>query len=116
MRRALPNGDGNRLCAEEPATARGTWQAIGMTLPLKIEVGDRVRLKKPHPCGSYYWEVVRTGADIRAKCLVCGRMLMLPRPYFERRVRQFLRPDEPVPEPVLSKRKRRRQAHQQQKP
>ena len=81
-----------------------------MTLPLKIEVGDRVRLKKPHPCGSYYWEIVRTGADIRARCLGCGRLVMRARPYFERRIRQFLRPDEPVPEPVLPKRKRRRQA------
>ena len=83
-----------------------------MTLPLKIEIGDRVRLKKPHPCGSYHWEVVRTGADIRAKCLVCGRLVMLPRAYFERRIRQFLSSDEPVPEPVVSKRKRRRQAGQ----
>jgi hypothetical protein len=84
-----------------------------MTLPLKIEVGDRVRLKKAHPCGSYYWEVVRTGADVRAKCLGCGRMVMRPRPYFERRIRHFLQPDEPVPEPVPPKRKRRRQARQQ---
>jgi len=87
-----------------------------MTLPLKIEIGDRVRLKKPHPCGSYYWEVVRTGADIRAKCLGCGHLVMLPRPYFERRIRQFLGPEDPVPETVLPKRKRRKLAQQRQKP
>ncbi|GEM_PF-813945 len=87
-----------------------------MTLPLKIEVGDRVRLKKPHACGSYHWEVVRTGADIRAKCLGCGRLVMRSRAYFERRIREFLAPDEPVPPPILPKRKRRRQSHQPQKP
>ncbi len=86
-----------------------------MTLPLKIEVGDRVRLKKRHPCGSYHWEVLRTGADIRAKCLVCGRMIMVSRSYFERRIREFLDPDDPAPDPVLPKRTRR-QATRQRKP
>jgi hypothetical protein len=60
-------------------------------LPLKISVGDRVRLRKPHPCGSDTWEVLRTGADIRIKCLGCGRVVLLPRPKFERRVKAFLR-------------------------
>jgi hypothetical protein len=57
---------------------------------LKINVGDRVRLKKAHPCGSDEWEVIRTGADIKVKCLGCGRLVMLPRLRFERRVREVL--------------------------
>jgi hypothetical protein len=97
------------------ATTANTHQERVMTLPLKIEVGDRVRLKKPHPCGSYHWEVLRTGADIKARCLVCGRMIMVSRPYFERRIREFLDPDEPAPAPVLPKR-RRRQATRPRKP
>ena len=36
------------------------------------EVGDIVKLKKPHPCGSYEWEILRVGADFRLKCMGCG--------------------------------------------
>ena len=32
-------------------------------------VGDIVKLKKPHPCGSHEWEILRVGADIRWKCM-----------------------------------------------
>ncbi len=60
-------------------------------LPLKISVGDRLQLRKKHPCGSDAWEVLRTGADIRIKCCGCGRVVLLPRPKLERRIRTFLR-------------------------
>ena len=58
---------------------------------LKLSMGDQVRLKKPHPCGSHDWEVLRAGADIKAKCLGCGRIVAQPRVRFERRVRAFIR-------------------------
>lgn len=58
--------------------------------PLEIQVGDRVRLRKPHPCGGYEWEVTRIGADIGMRCLTCGRRVMLPRPKFERQVKSIL--------------------------
>ena len=32
------------------------------------EVGDTVTLKKPHPCGSKEWEILRVGADFRLRC------------------------------------------------
>ena len=41
----------------------------------KYEVGDVVRLKKQHPCGSSEWEILRVGADFRLKCLGCGNGL-----------------------------------------
>ena len=41
----------------------------------KYEVGDVVRLKKQHPCGSSEWEILRVGADFRLKCLGCGHMI-----------------------------------------
>lgn len=43
----------------------------------RAEVGDIVVMKKPHPCGGNLWEVVRTGADVKIKCLKCGRVVML---------------------------------------
>ena len=46
---------------------------------IEIKLGDIVRLKKPHPCGSYEWQVVRLGADIGMVCSVCGRRVLLPR-------------------------------------
>jgi hypothetical protein len=58
--------------------------------PLTINVGDKVRMRKVHPCGGYEWEVTRTGADIGIRCLTCGRRVMLPRSKFERRVKAIL--------------------------
>ncbi len=51
---------------------------------------DRVRLRKPHPCGSTDWRVVRLGADIGLKCEGCGRRVLLPRSETERRIKQIL--------------------------
>ncbi|MDX1436661.1 MAG: DUF951 domain-containing protein [Anaerolineales bacterium] len=44
-----------------------------------LEVNDRVRLRKQHPCGGYEWTVVRLGADIGLTCDTCGRRMLLPR-------------------------------------
>jgi len=57
---------------------------------MEIKLGDVVRLKKKHPCGSYEWEVVRLGADIGIKCLRCQRRVLLERSVFERRVKAFV--------------------------
>ena len=59
-------------------------------MSLDVHAGDRVRMRKPHPCGGYEWEVTRIGADIRLRCLTCGRRVMLPRSKFERRVKAVL--------------------------
>ncbi len=48
------------------------------------EVGDIVTLKKPHPCGSKDWEILRVGADFRLKCKGCGHQVMIPRPQVEK--------------------------------
>lgn len=57
---------------------------------MDIKLGDVVRLKKIHPCGSYEWQVVRLGADIGIKCLKCRRRVLLGRSVFERRVKGFV--------------------------
>ena len=57
---------------------------------LDIQPGDEVRLRKPHPCGGYDWQVTRIGADIGLRCLTCKRFVMLERPVFERRLKQVL--------------------------
>lgn len=57
---------------------------------LKYDTGDIVTLKKGHPCGENKWEILRTGVDIKLKCLGCDRQIWLPRMEFERRVRRIL--------------------------
>lgn len=62
-------------------------------MPMKfvpLALNDRIRLRKPHPCGSYDWVVVRLGADIGLKCEGCGRRVLLPRSEVERRLKQIL--------------------------
>jgi len=58
---------------------------------LKLALGDVVRTRKAHPCGSDAWEVVRLGADIGLRCTGCGRHVLMPRPRLERRIKEFLK-------------------------
>jgi len=60
---------------------------------MELKLGDVVRLKKKHPCGSYEWQVVRLGTDIGIKCLNCHHRVLLERSVFERRVRGFITKD-----------------------
>jgi hypothetical protein len=53
------------------------------------EVGDIVRLKKQHPCGSFEWEILRVGADFRLKCTVCGHQIMIPRKNVEKSTKEL---------------------------
>ena len=57
---------------------------------MDIQLGDIVRMRKGHPCGSTDWTVIRVGADIKIKCLGCGRIVMLERPAFEKRLKKIL--------------------------
>ncbi|KJS18170.1 MAG: hypothetical protein VR69_01765 [Peptococcaceae bacterium BRH_c4b] len=57
---------------------------------IRYQVGDVVKMRKVHPCGGDQWEIMRTGVDFRIKCLKCGRVLMLPRPKFEKSVKIIL--------------------------
>jgi len=59
-------------------------------MPVDIKLGNIVRLRKAHPCGSYEWEVVSVGADIGLKCLKCQRRVLLPRDVFRRRVKNMV--------------------------
>ncbi|HIU63949.1 MAG TPA: DUF951 domain-containing protein [Candidatus Avacidaminococcus intestinavium] len=56
-------------------------------------VGDVVRMKKAHPCGSYEWLITRTGMDFGLKCRGCGRFVMIPRIKFEKGVKCVLETD-----------------------
>ena len=55
----------------------------------QYEVGDIVKLKKQHPCGSSEWEILRVGADFRLKCTGCGHQIMIARKLVEKNTRNF---------------------------
>jgi len=55
---------------------------------MKFSVGEVVQFRKKHPCGEDRWEILRTGMDFRIKCIECGRVIMLPRPKFEKSVKK----------------------------
>jgi hypothetical protein len=55
-----------------------------------LQLGDVVRLRKPHPCGNYNWNVIRMGADIGLECVQCGRRILLPRRILARRLKAIL--------------------------
>ena len=78
-----------------------------MKAPLVLFLGDVVRLRREHPCGSSDWTVVRLGADIGLRCLGCQHRILLPRTDLERRLKEFIhraRPDDPSigPQPPAS--------------
>ncbi len=56
---------------------------------MDIEVGSVLRLKKQHPCGSKEWEVLRSGADFRLKCMGCGHQIMIARRALEKNVKEI---------------------------
>ncbi len=59
-----------------------------MNIP-KIVVGDRLEMKKKHPCGSFVFTVLRIGSDIRIVCDGCGRDLVLPREKLEKSIKKI---------------------------
>ena len=57
-------------------------------MPMKLNLGDVVELKKPHPCGCKEFEITRVGMDFKIKCLKCNRMVMLDRETLEKRIKK----------------------------
>lgn len=58
--------------------------------PPQVEIGDRIQLRKKHPCGSDIWTITRVGVDIGLLCDGCGRRILLPRSTFNKRVKRVL--------------------------
>ena len=58
---------------------------------MDIQIGDILTMKKPHPCGSRDWQVLRIGADFKLRCCGCGHEVMGARAKFEKNVKQVKR-------------------------
>lgn len=57
---------------------------------MDIKVGDTVKTKKKHPCGSDEWEITRVGMDVKLRCLSCGHEIMLPRRKAEASIKEIM--------------------------
>ncbi len=58
--------------------------------PKQFQLNDIVVMKKEHPCGKNEWQIIRMGADIRIKCMNCGRSVLMPRSEFERKLKKVV--------------------------
>lgn len=54
---------------------------------VKLAVDDVLELKKPHPCGSRRFRVLRVGSEVRVRCLGCGRDMTLDRIKLEKSIK-----------------------------
>ena len=61
-----------------------------MVIP-RFEKGDVLIMKKKHPCGSFEFDVLRTGSDIRIKCRGCGHDMTVPRIKLEKNIKKIER-------------------------
>ena len=57
---------------------------------MNVNVGDRVEMKKPHPCGGKTFSILRIGMDFKIKCEKCGREVMAPRNKIEKNIKKIL--------------------------
>ena len=57
---------------------------------MSVQVGERVEMKKPHPCGGKTFEILRVGMDFKIRCLTCGRDVMAPRKKIEKNIRKII--------------------------
>lgn len=58
---------------------------------MDIQVGDRLEMKKGHPCGSKSWTVLRVGMDFRLRCEGCQHELMIPRAKAEKNIKKVIK-------------------------
>lgn len=58
---------------------------------MDLQVGDVIKLKKPHPCGVNEWEILRTGMDFRLKCIGCSHQVMVSRKLVEKNFRGIIK-------------------------
>lgn len=56
----------------------------------EFALGDIVEMKKPHPCGTNAWKVIRMGMDVRIKCTGCQHSVLMPRLQFEKKMKKVI--------------------------
>lgn len=57
---------------------------------MNYNLGDIVTMKKVHPCGSYDFEIIRLGADVKIRCVKCSRVIMIPRVELNKKIKKVV--------------------------
>ena len=57
---------------------------------MNYNLGDIVTMKKVHPCGSYDFEIIRLGADVKIRCVKCSRVIMIPRVELNKKIKMVV--------------------------
>ncbi len=60
---------------------------------MEFELNDIIKMKKPHPCGNFEWQILRVGADFRLKCMGCGHQVMVARKIVEKNTKSIRKPE-----------------------
>ena len=58
-------------------------------------LNDIVEMKKPHPCGTNAWKIIRMGMDIRIKCTGCNHSVLIPRSEFDKKIKKVIQKGDP---------------------
>ena len=53
-------------------------------------IGDKIVLRKKHPCGGFEWKIIKLGADIKIKCTTCGRTIFVPRVELNKKIKKIV--------------------------
>ena len=61
---------------------------------MDVQVGDILEMKKPHPCGSRRFLVLRSGMDFKIRCTGCGHEVMVPRVKAEKNIKKIVRQEQ----------------------
>ncbi|MBP8855282.1 MAG: DUF951 domain-containing protein [Oscillospiraceae bacterium] len=56
-----------------------------------VQVGDVIITKKPHPCGTNSFDVLRVGMDFKIRCKGCQHEVMVPRAKIEKNIKRVVR-------------------------
>ena len=71
-------------------------EAVKEGLGMDVQVNDHILTKKPHPCGSSDFLVLRVGMDFKIRCVKCGREVMVARNKIEKNIKKVVRNGAPL--------------------
>ena len=84
-------GDSEKAAAERTGESGEELYRLNPGEIFPFQAGDIVWMKKPHPCGSHEWEILRVGSDLKLRCVGCGHQIMTERRKIEKNIRRVRR-------------------------
>ncbi len=57
---------------------------------IKLNVNDRLEMKKSHPCGGNIFKILRVGSNVRVVCEGCGHDMTIDRVKLEKAIKKII--------------------------